>query len=159
MIRSNIKMENKVKTATVTSPSKRNTNLITLYPRKTPTTVRIVAPEVCTSPETAAKPNSSNPDFMMIPSRGSCFFMFFTSCTIFMTFFLIFCVIVVSVVVVKGFTGAGFRSVKVFSKNTTRRAGDFLKNRLRLDLYCPLRTRKHLCPRTTDRCDDRIDKF
>jgi len=54
-------------------------------------------------------------------------------------------VIVASVVFCfKGNNGVGFRTVKVFSKNTLEEE-DFLKNLL--DLDCPSITRKHLCPK------------
>ena len=39
----------------------------------------------------------------------------------------------------------GFRTVKVFGKNTTYRVEIFYKT-LRLDLDSPLRTRNYLCP-------------
>jgi hypothetical protein len=44
----------------------------------------------------------------------------------------------------RGLSGVGFRRVKVFQKNTTRRDGDFFENRLRPDLYLPLKTQTPL---------------
>ena len=76
-------MEMRVKTAAIICPNKRNISLNTLYMRNAANTAEIEPPHTYNSPKTA----NQKPNLMLILSRGSLCFIFFTVCTIFMTFF------------------------------------------------------------------------
>jgi len=87
MIINKIAMETAVNTRNKNSLNNRNTSLKILMIRYVEMT-EIAQPQAHNTPIIAKKAASRSQKPMLILSRGSFVFIFFTSCTIFMTFFL-----------------------------------------------------------------------
>ena len=87
MIIIKIAMETAVLTMDNNCPNNRNTSLKILQVRYIPKIVENVAPQANKPPITAEKRANRSQKLMRIWSGGSFVFIFFTACTIFMTFF------------------------------------------------------------------------
>ena len=105
------------------------TSLKSLYPRYTANTVVNVEPKPIISPNTAAAITANTPKLMMIPKLREffCFAVFLLLSIINDIFFTSASSVASVVLCFECYIGVGLRTVKVFSKNTTRREMSFKK--------------------------------